>query len=100
MTEVKDIAKSMLKMTDSIVRLKLKNTIAISMYNRFILPFFNKSIDSTPDNEIVKHLQDAYDALKPFFEKKQLQEQIDEGNKLSGYKLQDFGLMKKESKYF
>ena len=53
MTEIKDIAKSMLKMTDGIVRLKVQNPIVLTMYNRLILPFFKKSIDNTPDKEIV-----------------------------------------------
>ena len=100
MTEIKDIAKSMLKMTDGIVRLKVQNPIVLTMYNRLILPFFKKSIDNTPDKEIVKQLQYAYDELKPYFEKKQLKDQIDEGNKLSGFKLADRGILKKESKYF
>ena len=100
MTEIKDIAKSMLKMTDGIVRLKVQNPIVLTMYNRLILPFFKKSIDNTPDKEIVKQLQYAYDELRPYFEKKQMKDMIDEANKLSGFNLADKGLLKEESKYF
>ena len=100
MTEIKDIAKSMLKMTDGIVRLKVQNPIVLTMYNRLILPFFKKSIDNTPDKEIVKQLQYAYDELKPYFEKKQMKDMIDEAEKLSDNMLSKNGLLKKESKYF
>jgi len=100
MTEIKDIAKSMLKMTDGIVRLKVQNPIVLTMYNRLILPFFKKSIDNTPDKEIVKQLQYAYDELKPYFEKKQMKDMIEEADKLSDNMLSKNGLLKKESKYF
>ena len=100
MTEIKDIATSMLDMTDSIVRSKIKNSVIIAMYDRLVLPFFKKAIRNTPDEEVRKNLQMAYEKLKPHFEKKQLKEQIDEGNKLSGFKLSDHGLLEKESRYF
>ena len=100
MTEIKDIAKSMLKMTDGIVRLKVQNPIVLTMSNRLILPFFKKSIDNTPDKEIVKQLQYAYDELKPYFEKKQMKDMIEEADKLSDNMLSKNGLLKKESKYF
>ena len=100
MTEIKEIAKAMLSMTDKIIRNKVQNSIVIGLYDRIILPFFHKQIDNTPDQEIKVHLQFAYDQLKPYFEKKQMKEMIDEGNRLSGYKLQDLGMFKKESQYF
>ena len=100
MTEIKDIAKSMLKMTDGIVRLKVQNPVVLTMYNRLILPFFKRSIDNTPDKEIVKQLQYAYDEFKPYFEKKQMKDMIDEADKLSDNMLSKNGLLKKESKYF
>ena len=100
MTEIKDIAKSMLKMTDGIVRLKVQNPIVLTMYNRLILPFFKRSIDNTPDKEIVKQLQYAYDELRPYFEKKQMKDMIEEADKLSDNMLSKNGLLKKESKYF
>ena len=100
MTEIKDIAKAMLSMTDKIIRNKVQNSIVIGLYDRIILPFFHKQIDNTPEAEIRIHLQFAYDQLKPYFEKKQIKDLIDEGNRLSGYKLQDLGMFKKESEYF
>ena len=100
MTEIKDIAKSMLELTDNIVRRKVKNSIILSLYDRFVLPFFHKQIQNSPDEEIKKSLQMAYDNLKPLFEKKQMKDMIDEGNKLSGFKIQDYGLLEKEGKYF
>ena len=100
MTEIQNIAYSMLELTDSIVRRKVKNSIVIAMYDRMVLPFFRRQIQSTPDVEIKKSLQLAYDNLKPLFEKKQMKDMIDEGNKLSGFKIQDYGLLEKEGKYF
>ena len=100
MTEIQNIAYSMLELTDSIVRRKVKNSIVIAMYDRMVLPFFRRQIQSTPDVEIKKSLQLAYDNLKPLFEKKQMKDMIDEANKLSGFNLADKGLLKEESKYF
>ena len=100
MSEIKDIAKSMLKMTDTIVRKKVTNSIIISMYDRFILPFFHKQIQNTPDEEIKISLQMAYDQLKPYFEKKQMKDMIEEGDKLSDNMLSKNGLLKEQSKYF
>ena len=38
--------------------------------------------------------------LSSHFEKKQLKDQIDEANELSGFKLANHGILKKESEYF
>ena len=100
MSEIKNIAHSILRMMDKIVQGKVQNSIVIGMYQKIILPFFAHQIERTPDAEIKVHLQFAYDQLKPYFEKKQIKDLIDEGNRLSGYKLQDLGMFKKESEYF
>ena len=100
MTEIKDIAKSMLELTDNIVRSKVTKSIIIAMYDRLVLPFFRRQIQNSPDEEIKKSLQMAYDNLKPLFEKKQMKDMIDEGDKLSGYKIADKGLLREQSKYF
>jgi len=90
----------MLELTDSIVRRKVKNSVVIAMYDKLVLPFFRRQIQNTPDSEIKKSLQLAYDRLSPLFEKKQMKDMIDEANNLSGFKIQDYGLLKKESEYF
>jgi len=100
MSEIKNIAHSILTMMDKIVQHKVQNSIVLGMYQKIILPFFARQIQSTPDAEIKVHLQFAYDQLKPYFEKKQISEMIDEGNRLSGFKIQDYGLLKKEGEYF
>ena len=100
MTEIKDIAKSMLELTDNIVRRKVKNSIVIAMYDRMVLPFFRRQIQSTPDVEIKQSLQLAYDNLRPLFEKKQMKDMIDEADKLSGNMLSKNGLLREQSKYF
>ena len=100
MSEIKIIAHSILGMMDKIVQGKVQNSIVIGMYRKMILPFFAHQIERTPDAEIKVHLQFAYDQLKPYFEKKQLKEMIDEGNRLSGFNLQAHGLLKKEGEYF
>ena len=100
MTEIQNIAYSMLELTDSIVKRKIKNSVVIALYDRLVLPFFHRQIQSTPDQEIKQSLQLAYDKLRPLFEKKQMKEMIDEADKLSGFKLADKGLLKDQSKYF
>ena len=100
MTEIQNIAYSMLELTDSIVRRKVKNSIVIAMYDRMVLPFFRRQIQSTPDVEIKKSLQLAYDNLKPLLEKKQMKDMIEEADKLSDNMLSKNGLLKKESMYF
>ena len=100
MSEIKIIAHSILSMMDKIVQGKVQNSIVITMYQKMILPFFARQIERTPDAEIKVHLQFAYDQLKPYFEKKQVKEMIDEGNKLSGFNLHAHGLLEKEGDYF
>ena len=100
MSEIKNIAHLILRMMDKIVQHKVQNNIVIGMYRKIILPFFARQIESTPDAEIKVHLQFAYDQLKPYFEKKQMKQMIDEGNRLSGFNLQAHGLLKKEGEYF
>jgi len=100
MTEIQNIAYSMLELTDSIVKRKIKNSVVIALYDRLVLPFFHRQIQNTPDQEIKQSLQLAYDKLRPLFEKKQMKEMIDEADKLSGFKLADKGLLKDQSKYF
>ena len=100
MSEIKNIAQAIVGMMDRIVRNKVQNSIILGMYERIILPFFIHQIQNTPDNEVKDHLQFAYDKLKPYFEKKQFKDQIDEANKLSGFMLKDHGLLTDESKYF
>ena len=100
MTEIQNIANSMLELTDSIVRRKVKNSIVIAMYDRLVLPFFRKQIQNTPDSEIKKNLQLAYDNLNPLFEKKQMKDMIDEAEKLSDNMLSKNGLLREQSKYF
>ena len=100
MSEIKDIAQAIVGMMDRIVRNKVQNSLILGMYERIILPFFYNQIQNTPDKEVRDHLQFAYDQLKPYFEKKQFKDMIDEGNKLSGFKIQDYGLLDKEGKYF
>jgi len=100
MTEIKNIALVILNMMDRIVRNKVQNSIVIGMYQKIIFPFFAHQIQQTPDAEIKNHLQFAYDQLKPYFEKKQMKDMLDEGNRLSGFKLQDRGLLEKEGEYF
>ena len=36
MTEIKDIATSMLELTDNIVRRKVKNSIIVGIYDKFV----------------------------------------------------------------
>lgn len=100
MSEIKIIAHSILNMMDKIVQGKVQNSIVIGMYQKIILPFFAHQIERTPDAEIKVHLQFAYDQLKPYFEKKQITEMIEEGDRLSGFKLKDKGLLQKEGEYF
>ena len=100
MSEIKDIAQAIVGMMDRIVRNKVQNSIILGMYERIILPFFYNQIQNTSDNEVRDHLQFAYDQLKPYFEKKQFKDQIDEADRLSGFKLSDHGLLKKEGEFF
>ena len=100
MSEIKIIAHSILSMMDKIVQGKVQNSIVIGMYQKLILPFFAHQIERTPDAEIKVHLKFAYDQLKPYFEKKQMKEMIDEADQLSGFKLKDHHLLEKEGDYF
>ena len=61
MSEIKNIAHSILSMMDKIVQHKVQNSIVIGMYRKIILPFFANQIERTSDTEIKVHLQFAYE---------------------------------------
>ena len=87
MTQVKELALDMLKMVDLIVRENVGNSIVLSLYSKMVFPFLKRKILTTDDKLIKENLEISYKKLKPFFEKKQKKELLEEGEKLSGHKL-------------
>lgn len=81
------LALELVNVCDSIIKKKLKNSIAIGFWNKIGKPFITNQIVSMEDKDIQQDLNDFYNKLKPHFEKKVLKEMIDEANSLSGIKL-------------
>ena len=88
--EIRKISKDLLDMVDRLIRQNVSNGIAISLYQKFLYPFLERKIKSTPENIIKQNLQITFDKLKPYFEKKQLADQVDEAEKLGSPKIKDF----------
>ena len=81
-------------MVDRIIRQNVSNGIAISLYQKFLYPFLARKIKSTPEDIIKQNLQITFDKLKPYFEKKQLHDMVEEAEKLGSPKIKD--LLKSE----
>ena len=88
--EVRKISMELLDMVDRIVRQNVTNGIALSLYQKFLYPFLERKIKSTPEDLIKQNLQITFDKLKPFFEKKQLHDMVEEGEKIRQSKNQRF----------
>ena len=103
-SKVKDLALDMLTMVDLIVKENVGNSVVLSLYSKMVFPFLKRKILTTDDKLIKENLEVSYKKLKPFFEKKQKKELLEEGERLSGHKLhptlRNMGDFKETSEYF
>ena len=98
--EIRKLAMEMLGMVDLVVRQNVTNQIALTLYRKWLYPFLQKRITDTDEKLIKANLQMTYEKLKPYFDKKQMKDMIDEGEKLGSVKIQKLGDFKELSKYF
>ena len=87
MSEAKDLCYSIFERMDILIQKKLGNMVLVKLYKTIILPYFHWGIKSTSDEDIKENLQFIYNTLKPFFEKKQLKDQLDTAEKLGSVSL-------------
>ena len=99
-SEIKTLALEMLNMVDLIVQQNVGSPIILPLYKKLVLPFLRNKILTTDDKLIKENLQVSYDKLRPFFEKKQIKDMIDEGEKLGSPKISDLSVFKEVSEYF
>ena len=67
---------------DILIQKKLGNMVLVKLYKTIILPYFHWGIKTTSDKDIKENLQFIYLTLKPYFEKKQLKDEMDYAKKL------------------
>ena len=99
-SEIKTLALEMLNMVDLIVQQNVGSPIVLPLYKKLVLPFLRNKILTTDDKLIKENLQASYDKLRPFFEKKQLKDMVDEAEKLGSPKISEIGVFKEISEYF
>ena len=87
-------------MVDLIVQQNVGSPIILPLYKKLVLPFLRNKILTTDDKLIKENLQASYDKLRPFFEKKQLKDMVDEAEKLGSPKISEIGVFKEISEYF
>ena len=95
MSDVHLLTFKILKVIDGIIKKKLKYSMAIYFWDRIGKPYMIKAIRMVSEKELRGDMNMIYLTLKPYFEKKQLKELLDEGNKLS-----EIDLSKLENKEF
>lgn len=83
----------------SIVERKVDNPIYKKVIISMGYPYAKKQIMVTSDKELIKDLNMIYTRLKPYFEKKQFKDSVDEANRLSDIKVPDF-VTNKIGEYF
>jgi|AP82_1055514.scaffolds.fasta_scaffold221759_1 hypothetical protein len=82
MSDVKNLCYKIFERMDILIQNKLGNMVLVRLYKTIILPYFHWGIKTTSDKEIKANLLFIYLTLKPFFEKKQLKDQMDFAKKL------------------
>jgi len=86
-SEVKNLCYKIFERMDILIQNKLGNMVLVKLYKTIILPYFHWGIKTTSDEDIKENLQFIYKTLKPFFEKKQLKDQLDEAEKIGAVSL-------------
>ena len=79
---MKDLCYTIFGRMDILIQKKLGNMVLVKLYKTIILPYFHWGIKTTSDKDIKENLQFIYLTLKPFFEKKQLKDEMDYAKKL------------------
>jgi len=82
MSNMKDLCYTIFGRMDILIQKKLGNMVLVKLYKTIILPYFHWGIKTTSDKDIKENLQFIYLTLKPFFEKKQLKDEMDYAKKL------------------
>ena len=95
MGDVHLLTFSVLKVIDGIIKKKLKYSMAVYFWDRIGKPYMIKAIRMVSEKDLKVDMNMIYLTLKPYFEKKQLKEMLDEG-----YKLSEIDLSKLENKEF
>ena len=99
-SEIKTLALEMLNMVDLIVKQNVGSPIVLPLYKKLVLPFLRNKILTTDDKLIKENLQISYDKLRPFFEKIQFKDMVDEAEILGSPKISEIGVFKEISEYF
>ena len=95
MGDVHLLTFSVLKVIDGIIKKKLKYSMAVYFWDRIGKPYMIKAIGMVSEKDLRVDMNMIYLTLKPYFEKKQLKEMLDEGSRLS-----EIDLSKLENKEF
>ena len=95
MGDVHLLTFSVLKVIDGIIKKKLKYSMAVYFWDRIGKPYMIKAIRMVSEKDLKVDMNMIYLTLKPYFEKKQLKEMLDEGSRLS-----EIDLSKLENKEF
>ena len=95
MADVHLLTFSVLKVIDGIIKKKLKYSMAVYFWDRIGKPYMIKAIGMVSEKDLRVDMNMIYLTLKPYFEKKQLKEMLDEGSRLS-----EIDLSKLENKEF
>ena len=102
--ELQNLAFKLFDRTDNIINRKIQNPIARAFWNKIGKPYGVRSIQNSSEQELIADLNGAYSDFKEFFENKQMKDMLNEGNKLSGMRVEkllvDTGKFKEVSKYF
>ena len=97
------LALKLLDTTDRVCNRRLKNPIAKMFWNKVGRKHGEDQIMASTDEELKKDLNELFTDFKEFFENKQMKNMVNEGNQMSGIKLEDLisnQKLQRVSKYF
>ncbi len=99
MTPMQKLTLEILNDCMGIVERKINNPVYKKVIISMGYPYAKKEILRTSDEELKKDMNLVYNRLKKHFEKKQLKDEIDYSNSISGIKVPEF-ISKQVGEYF
>jgi len=99
MTQAHNIAIQILGVCNDIAKRKLQNKILFATWEKIVFPFFLRQVKLSTEQEITRDLNLIYAQLKPFINKKQIKDSIDEANNISDIQIPSI-FLREERKYF
>ena len=87
---IKQTALTLLNVIDKLAQPRIRHTVIKKFWDWFFVSHGKKIVLNEPDDNLKAAMLEGYLALKPIYEKAELNHEIKESRKLNSGKMQDF----------